>query len=251
VTVQCDGATASSTTVCQASVTDAVPPTISVSVSPDSLWPPNHHMTDVAAMVTANDNCGAASVALESITSSEPDNAPGNGDGDTVNDIQDADFGTADYAFSLRAERAGGNSGRTYTVTYVATDTDGNATSAEAIVTVEHDQGGVTEPVIATLESTASGTMLQWTAPPDALAYNVIRGNLSDLQDQPNYYSLGVVTCIEMHSLDTTTAGFEDDTVPAPGQAFFYVIQTEAVTTNFFGTESAAKPRMVEPGSCR
>ena len=88
VTVQCDGAGTSSVTVCQVTVVDVTPPTISVSVNPEELWPPNHQMIDIEATVIASDSCSATSVALDSITSSEPDNAPNGGDGNTVGDIQ-------------------------------------------------------------------------------------------------------------------------------------------------------------------
>lgn len=74
--------------------------------------------------------------------SDEPDNAKGNGDGNTVNDIQGADISTEDYFFSLRAERAGKGDGRVYTITYTATDACGNSASASATVTVPHNKGG-------------------------------------------------------------------------------------------------------------
>ena len=65
----------------------------------------------------------------------------GLGEGDTPNDIQEADLGTYDRSFSLRAERSGLGNDRVYTITYEATDASGNETSATAEVTVPHDQG--------------------------------------------------------------------------------------------------------------
>ena len=88
--------------------------------------------------MVVHDNCPGVSYVLTSITSSEPDN--GLGDGDTVGDIQDASFGTADTAFKLRAERSGPGPGRIYTVTYTATDASANSTAAQAIVTVPHNK---------------------------------------------------------------------------------------------------------------
>ena len=41
----------------------------------------------------------------------------------------------------LRAERAGGGSGRIYTITYQATDDCGNSVTADATVTVPHNKG--------------------------------------------------------------------------------------------------------------
>jgi hypothetical protein len=117
-------------------VVDTTPPTISVSVSPTVVFPsPNHKLFKVKATVTYEDSCDTnPSVVLTSITSNEPDN--GLGDGDTANDIQGAAFGTADFAFNLRAERSGTGQGRIYTVTYTVTDGSGNSASASATVRI-------------------------------------------------------------------------------------------------------------------
>ena len=106
---------------------DTTPPDISVTVTPDTLWPPNHKMVDIVAAVTVSDICDAAPiVVLTSVTSNEPDNDQGkpydpqdstSGDGNTINDIQGAVIGTEDYEFQLRAERAGAGDGRIYTIT--------------------------------------------------------------------------------------------------------------------------------------
>jgi len=120
-------------------VVDTQPPRVDLSVSPASLWPPNHRMVDVHATVRVDD-CQPTTVTLVSVTSNEPDN--GLGDGDTVNDIQGADTGTADTDFQLRAERAGGGSGRVYTIVYKVVDAGGLETSATAWVRVPHDQSG-------------------------------------------------------------------------------------------------------------
>jgi hypothetical protein len=116
-------------------VVDTTAPDLSVSVTPDSLWPPNHKLKDIVATVEATDNCDPSpAIALTSVTSSEADN--GLGDGNAPNDIQGADLGTADLAFQLRAERSGVGEGRVYTIIYSATDSSGNVTTASATVTV-------------------------------------------------------------------------------------------------------------------
>ncbi len=116
-------------------VLDIVPPALTLSLSRDALWPPNHKLVDVAAAITVTDNCDPNPAArLVSITSSEPDN--GLGDGDTANDIQGAAFGADDRQFRLRAERAGGGTGRIYAVTYEAADASGNKTTQQATVRV-------------------------------------------------------------------------------------------------------------------
>lgn len=122
------------------SVSDETPPEIDASVSPTNLWPPNHMLETITANVTASDNCGDVTVALDSIVSDEPDNGTGIGDGNTVNDIQNAAFGTEDLMFDLRSERDKEQDGRTYTITYEASDGSENTATDEATVHVPHDQ---------------------------------------------------------------------------------------------------------------
>lgn len=118
----------------------SLPPSISVSLSPDNIWPPNHRMHAVSALVQTQGGCGAVTFVLDAITSNEPDN--GLGDGDTADDIQNETPGTADVLFHLRAERSGTGSGRVYTATYTATDQIGNSSSASGTATVPLSQGG-------------------------------------------------------------------------------------------------------------
>jgi hypothetical protein len=125
---------------CTADVTvqDTIPPVIEVTLSSTSLWPPNHKLVAIHADVLVEDVCDPnAGFVLTSITSNEPDN--GRGDGDTANDIQGADLGTADTDFLLRAERSGRGEGRVYTITYTASDKSGNQTPAVVMVDVPHD----------------------------------------------------------------------------------------------------------------
>jgi hypothetical protein len=128
------GNSASCTTT--VTVVDTTAPAISVTVSPDTLWPPNHKMVNITATVTVNDICDADPTVVLTVASDEPDNAIGIGDGNTINDIQ---LGTDYRAFQLRAERAGTGDGRVYTITYTATDASGNSAFAIATVVVPHD----------------------------------------------------------------------------------------------------------------
>jgi hypothetical protein len=128
---------------CTATVTviDTTAPTITVELSRDVLWPPNHKLSEITATVTVDDVCDAdASFVLTDIFSNEPDN--GQGDGDTENDIQEAEYGTDDTAFLLRSERMGGGDGRKYTIVYTVTDASGNAVDDTSCVRVPHDQSG-------------------------------------------------------------------------------------------------------------
>jgi hypothetical protein len=120
-------------------VVDTTAPTISVSVSSAELWPPNHKMVEEVATVSVADVCDpGASFVLTSIVSNEPDDD--GGDGNTVDDVQGAEFGTPDTTFLLRAERNGDGTGRTYTVTYTATDAAGHSQDSSVVVTVPHDR---------------------------------------------------------------------------------------------------------------
>ncbi|MGH9892296.1 MAG: reprolysin-like metallopeptidase, partial [bacterium] len=121
-------------------IADTTPPEISVSVDPSTLWPPDHKMNTIKANVVASDNCPGVSYVLADATSDELDNGTGIGDGNTVNDIQNADLGTPDLDFDLRSERDQEQDGRTYTVTYTATDGSDNSNESSATVTVAHDQ---------------------------------------------------------------------------------------------------------------
>jgi hypothetical protein len=118
-------------------IIDVEPPDVSVMTQPMMLWPPNHRMVDVTAELTIGD-CSAVAVELVSVSSDEPPN--GTGDGDTEPDISGAEIGAEDYEFQLRAERAGGGDGRTYTVVYLVTDEAGLSTEVVAHVEVPHDQ---------------------------------------------------------------------------------------------------------------
>jgi len=123
----------SSTAMTHVNVRDTVAPALSVSLSPNSLWPPNHKLMKITATISTSDACcGTPSVQLVSITSS---------DANSSNDIQAVNggavpFGTDVRCFLLRAERSNVSKARVYTVTYQAKDASGNATLASAQVWV-------------------------------------------------------------------------------------------------------------------
>jgi hypothetical protein len=123
-------------------VLDVTPPELTVSLSKESMWPPNHTMHDISAAIVVTDECDPdPQIKLISVTSNEPDN--GLGDGNTEQDVQNALVGSDDRSFSLRAERQGGKSGkgskgeRIYTIIYEAADSSGNTTQQTVIVTVQ------------------------------------------------------------------------------------------------------------------
>lgn len=120
-------------------VIDTIAPVVALHMTPSRLWPPNHKMKTIQAVLDIQDCDPLTTVELVSVTSNEPDN--GLGDGDTSNDISGASLGTDDRSVQVRAERSGTGSGRVYTFVYRVTDSSGNFTDATATVAVPHDMG--------------------------------------------------------------------------------------------------------------
>ncbi len=121
-------------------VIDTTDPTISVTVSPGILWPPNHKMVDVVVQATANDNSGSVTLTA-SVTSSEPPDT--DGDGNTIPDFTTPviNQSTGEITLQLRSERKGQGTGRTYTITVTATDGSDNSSDAVVEVVAPHDRG--------------------------------------------------------------------------------------------------------------
>jgi hypothetical protein len=159
-TVTCDCPSGSSFPVGETTVTctSSVGPTCSFKVTvtddedpvittngPFTLWPPNHsyatfNVSDLVASVSDNcDELGVGSVVITSVSSDEPEDAAGGGDGNTLNDIV---IGAGCTSVQLRAERLGSGSGRVYTITLEVTDIAGNVATATVQVTVPHSQNG-------------------------------------------------------------------------------------------------------------
>lgn len=136
---------------------DTTAPTVSVTATPSSLWPPNHKYKTITLAVSVNDACDDDPSVEVWIVSDEPDNATGNGDGNTTGDIRvtladgtvlESSNGSPSVHFDsddldeleLRAERAGGGDGRTYTIKVKATDASGNMSMETVTVTVAQNQ---------------------------------------------------------------------------------------------------------------
>ncbi|MHC4060678.1 MAG: T9SS type A sorting domain-containing protein [Planctomycetota bacterium] len=123
-------------------VVDTTPPTLTVSLNRDVLWPPNHKMSDIFANVVVNDACcESPAFVLVKIESNEDDD--GKGDGNKIDDIQGDDLDTPDTEFQLRSERSGKGDGRVYNIIYVAWDCSGYSTYDTTYVRVPHDQSGL------------------------------------------------------------------------------------------------------------
>ena len=107
-------------------VVDTEAPTLSPTATPNMLWPPNNSMLDVLIAANALDNSGSVTLNV-TVTSTA-----GTGDDYTVVSV-DQGAGTANL--QLRANK----SNIDYTVTVVATDSSGNSSSSDVVVTVPHD----------------------------------------------------------------------------------------------------------------
>jgi hypothetical protein len=116
-------------------VRDTTPPAIhSLAASPSDLGAPNHKMVAVVLTADVSDAVdGAPATRILSVTSNEA--ADAHGDGHSASDWRI----TGDLALSLRAERAGGGTGRIYTITVESRDAAGNASTATVEVIVPHD----------------------------------------------------------------------------------------------------------------
>lgn len=122
---------------------DHTPPVITVS-NPITIWPPNrkYENFDLSELVVSVEDdvdgtIPVSSVVITSASSDEPDNAPGSGDGNSVNDIVIAEDCKA---VDLRKERQGEGNGRVYEVHVSVSDAAGNVGTATCLVTVPHDQ---------------------------------------------------------------------------------------------------------------
>jgi hypothetical protein len=104
---------------------DTVAPDFDLAATPSMLTPLDHRLVpiDVTALVADVVDPGVG-FTLVSIGSSERDS--GLGPGDLAKDIQEAELGTPDTRFLLRAESFSRGEGRVYTIKYAARDASGN-----------------------------------------------------------------------------------------------------------------------------
>jgi len=241
-----DGSGNSATCRSTVTVVDTTPPLVTVDASPNYLWPPNHKMYDVHNNVTVFEACDPSpSLVLEAASSSEPDDTPGGGDGNTVDDIQGATIGSADFDLRLRAERMGQGSGRIYSLRYTATDDSGNVGTVTDTVSVPHDQAGIEEPLALSVAD-SSATMVSWEPVYWARHFDVIRGDLAQLRADESNVDLGRVVCLGTNMTTNDTTGSEDPGVPEPGQVLFYLVQfSDGTNESGYGEHSAQKARVV------
>lgn len=233
-------------------VVDTTPPALTLTVNTMTLWPPNHRLVPLQVAWQMIDVCDpTAAVLLVSATSSEPDDTPGGGDGNTTEDIQDASIGTPDTVVLLRAERSADGPARIYTLTYAAQDSSGNTTSALQVVLVPHDLGSGPEPLVMNLEANRTPRMahLYWNTVPGAQMYDVIQGDLGLIEKRDGNLWLGPVHVLASGMTETSYTEGDSAGIPAIGHAFFYLVQyRDALGSSGWGTESGPWPAV--PSSC-
>jgi len=137
------GNTATATRV--VNVVDEIPPSLTLKPA-IKFWPPNHgYQTVTMAQMVAgvSDGCNTSlsinDVKIEKVTSDEPDDAPGDSDGATTNDVAPS----ADCkSVQLRSERDETRNGRVYKITLRVRDSSGNATRKVFTVSVPKSNNG-------------------------------------------------------------------------------------------------------------
>ena len=104
------------------------------------LWPPNHEMSTVTIEANVVPALQGLVTLSAYVTSSEPEE--GLGDGDQAPDWgePEIDQEAGIIRMPLRAERSAQGYGRIYTVTVVATDSEGHQYEASVYVDVPHDR---------------------------------------------------------------------------------------------------------------
>ena len=118
-------------------VEDVTPPVITITATPETLWPPNGRMVPVIISGTITDAGSGvdAGTAAYAVTDEYGQVQP-------KGSVTLRPDGRYSFTIQLQASRNGNDqNGRKYIITVGAKDNDGNMGSAATGVTVPHDQG--------------------------------------------------------------------------------------------------------------
>jgi hypothetical protein len=124
---------------------DDTPPVVTTNPNATCIGPPNHkyqtiNLSDFITSVTDEDpTVDINDVYITRVSSDEAQDAPGNGDGNTLDDMVIA---PDCKSVQLRAERQGAGDGRVYTVEFAVSDSSGNTTTGSYQIIVPHDGSG-------------------------------------------------------------------------------------------------------------
>jgi hypothetical protein len=202
--------------------------TPTLSLNETGCWPPNHKLRNIHATISLGDY---TSFQLLSITNSELDN--GLGDGNTINDIQGAVYGTNDVDFKLRCERSGKGSGRVYTIAYRFFGPSLPDMDMTATYTVPHDQSKK-KIAVGTGEWSAKGVVLNQNHPNPFGKTTNISYSLKETDDVTlmiyNTNGEEVRTLYSgaqsAGSYSTTWDGLDNSGKRVPSGIYFYQLQT-------------------------
>jgi hypothetical protein len=219
-------------------VVDHTAPSITVTVTPVTMWPPHKKLVDVHATVSVSDPCDpSVVVTLTSITLTCGGD-PWIGKDPKKPSVEGADFGTADFDFQLRAEKDPKGHKHdcdpTYLIVYTATDHAGNSATGSTTVRVRHDKHGdamasaaggmgpsgmgqarslrVVIPSVAAVSATDEGggeSDLQLHTPPPATGLVFDAGTVESSQIWLGT-SQGLIQPSDVQRTDVTGDGFAD-----------------------------------------
>ncbi len=137
---------------CSCLIEDNTEPVLIVVSDPITFWPPNHKYEAInigQLFVSVTDNCVDLSVNdvyIDSVTSDEEEDAPGNNDGSTLDDIV---ISSACDTVYLRRERNKKGNGRVYTINLAVDDGNGNTGTAacQVHVPIGKDEAAIEDEV--------------------------------------------------------------------------------------------------------
>jgi len=177
-------------------VEDNEAPVITITTNPITLWPPNHQYVtiNISQCVTAvTDNCATLSpnnVIITQVTSDEPEDAKGGGDGNTKNDMVIA---ANCQSVQLRSEREGSGNGRVYTIHLSVNDGNGNTSAATCLVTIPKSQNGnsaIDDGPVYTVSGSCSGSATKIAENTgDAAAQETLPAGYALFQNYPNPFN--------------------------------------------------------------
>jgi len=113
-------------------VVDTIPPEVQTDTTIDTLWSPNHVMTDVGFSYLVEDLCDPEPSIVVKVYTDEPED----GSPPKAPDVEMDDA----FDMTFRAEREGKGDGRVYLIVVTGTDASGNGAFATATVVVTHGQ---------------------------------------------------------------------------------------------------------------
>ncbi len=102
----------------------------------------------------------------------------------------------------------------------------------------------VVDPLQIAIVLGGNHLVFQWGLVPGAV-YDVIRGQVKSVTQGTSSFNLGAVTCLANDLPVTDTAATPDDSIPPPGDAYFYAVR--AVVNGVPGQYTVSSPTVLSP----